>query len=175
MSSPLQKGPLRAIRRSSPSTFRWTFELICPECAHSLPPSTRQFSTTRRRSKAMPMQQHATNVDAKLPRSPSMKGQMKQMNRSQIGSDIGKLPGTLVMPPWSELPSLLTWKRWKIHWLQLKTNATQIGSYVPDLIPPFLFVFQPTLTIVQIIPRPPLGSSQRSQNPPQTETPHAPQ
>jgi len=53
---------------------------------------------------------------------------MKKASRQQIGTDLGQLPKTFIMPPASELPSLITLKRWRIKWLQLKSSFLDFVS-----------------------------------------------
>ncbi|KAJ9614026.1 hypothetical protein H2200_002162 [Cladophialophora chaetospira] len=71
-----------------------------------------------------------TNVDNKLPKQGSMKSQIKKATKAQIGTDLGKLPQTFVLPPSSELPSWTKLKRAKIHWLQLKNSFKDFWSLI---------------------------------------------
>ncbi len=73
------------------------------------------------------MKQH-TNLDSRLPKQSSMKSQMKKASKQQIGTDLGKLPQTLILPPSSELPPWTKLKRVKIHWLQLKSTFKDFWS-----------------------------------------------
>jgi hypothetical protein len=73
------------------------------------------------------------NLDSKLPKYASMKTQMKRAGKQQIGSDLGKLPGTLIMPPSNQLPSWLKWRRYKIHMHHIYSRAKDFVSYVPHL------------------------------------------
>ncbi|EXJ61221.1 uncharacterized protein A1O5_12013 [Cladophialophora psammophila CBS 110553] len=107
---------------------------ICPQCAHRLPSVyTRQFTTTRRRNAGAGVVQSIPNIDSKLPKHVSMKSQMKKANRQQIGTDLGKLPQTFILPAAKDLPGWMSpnfFKRTRIHWLQFKTAVKDWWSLV---------------------------------------------
>ena len=130
MSQSFNRLPTQVVKLSFPLRSRAQIQRICPQCAHRLPSLyTRDFTTTRRRNAgAVVMKQQQTNVDSKLPKHVSMRSQMKKASKQQIGTDLGFLPQTLILPPASQLPPWTKLKRYKIHFLQLKTSIRDFVS-----------------------------------------------
>ncbi|KIX92111.1 uncharacterized protein Z520_12195 [Fonsecaea multimorphosa CBS 102226] len=134
MAHPVARISSKGLKSPSPLTPSGQSIQICPQCAHRLPSVyTRQFTTTRRRNAAAGVLSSNVNIDSKLPKHVSVKSQMKKANRQQIGTDLGKLPQTLVLPAATDLPAWMGpqfMKRTRIHWLRFKTALKDWWSLV---------------------------------------------
>ncbi|KIW76683.1 hypothetical protein Z517_09127 [Fonsecaea pedrosoi CBS 271.37] len=134
MAHPVARASSKGLKLSLPLTPSGRTLQICPQCAHRSPSVyARQFTTTRRRNAAAGVAHSIPNIDSKLPKHVSMKSQMKKANRQQIGTDLGKLPQTFILPATRDLPGWMSpafIKRTRIHWLQFKTAVKDWWSLV---------------------------------------------
>lgn len=86
----------------------------------------RHFSSSRPRNAVLgEMRRAPTNT-----KQPSMKARMALMDKKDIGNDLGRLPGTIILPQtWSGYPDGLNMKA-RVLWKKFKDSVIGLSSSV---------------------------------------------